>query len=84
MAGETAIEYIQKQNELLYSICNNLSVPIDKLNKTVDDLIQDNETIKRDSKSLIKNHLADLIYDKLINSSVKISDSVLSLSLIHI
>ena len=79
VAGETAIEYIQKQNELLYSICNNLSVPIDKLNKTVDDLIQDNETIKRDSKSLIKNHLADLIYDKLVNSSVKISDSVLSI-----
>ena len=78
VAGETAIEYIQKQNELLYSICNNLSVPIDKLNKTVDDLIQDNETIKRDSKSLIKNHLADLIYDKLVNSSVKISDSVSS------
>ncbi|NSL76852.1 MAG: alanine--tRNA ligase [Thaumarchaeota archaeon] len=79
VAGEIAIEYIQKQNRLLDSISNNLSVPIDKLNQTVDDLIHDNDAIKRDSKSLIKNHLADIICNHLNSSSVKISDISLSI-----
>jgi len=79
VAGETAINYIQKQNELLSSISNNLSVPIGKLTKTIDDLIQDNDTLKRNSKSLVKNHLADIIYNSLDDTSTSISDIELSI-----
>ena len=61
------------------SISNNLSVPIGKLNKTIDDLIQDNDTLKRNSKSLVKNHLADIIYNSLDDSSISISDIKLSI-----
>ena len=48
-------------------------------NDFADDLIQDNDTIKRNSKSLIKNHLADIIFDNLDKSSISISDTKLSI-----
>lgn len=79
VAGETAIEYIQKQNELLISMSNHLSVPVNKISKTLNNLLQDNEKIKRNSKSMIKNRLSDIICDRLINSSMKIGDVSLSI-----
>tara|TARA_B100001013_G_scaffold195991_1_gene118487 strand:+ start:2067 stop:4793 length:2727 start_codon:yes stop_codon:yes gene_type:complete len=78
VAGETALEYIQKQNAILSSISNNLNIPVEKIPKTLDDLIKDIDIRKRNSKSLIKNRLSDIIHDKLVTSSLQIDDVLLS------
>jgi len=74
VAGETALNYIQQQNALLDSISAELSVQTHKIPIAIKQLIIENELIKKNTKSLLKNRLADIVYNHLIKTSTMIKD----------
>ncbi|MBE18875.1 MAG: alanine--tRNA ligase [Thaumarchaeota archaeon] len=74
VAGETALDYIQQQNALLDSISAELSVQTHKIPIAIKQLIIENELIKKNTKSLLKNHLADIVYNHIIKTSTMIKD----------
>jgi alanyl-tRNA synthetase len=76
VAGEPAVQFVEKQESILLDSADTLETPVDKLAASIDNLKESEDASKRSSKQLAKK-LAELMVEEIPKRSKTIGDDLL-------